>query len=390
MAHFRKLSEEQFRLPPSKLPTHGHTHMPTGIEAGQQPTAIDLFSGCGGLTLGLKLADFRVIGAVEIDPLAVETYKVNHPEVKVWPKDIRKLPVSHVMSDLGLQPGELDLLAGCPPCEGFSSMRTLNGSRAITDERNDLVFDFLRYVRVLRPKAIMMENVPELAADDRMQRVLSQLQRFGYLIDDEVVRVLNVADYGVPQRRRRMILLTGRFGQVNFAPQATERKTVRTTIETLPTAGQSGDPLHDFPEKRSDRILKLIHRIPQDGGSRMDLGEEDQLDCHKNCDGFKDVYGRMAWDDVSPTITGGCFNPSKGRFLHPTYDRAITLREAALLQSFPQDYHFSLKRGKLLAAELIGNALPPEFIRQHAGQVHTYLHAAVRSRVAEPQGDPHA
>jgi len=105
----------------------------------------------------------------------------------------------------------------------------------------------------------------------------------------------------------------------------------------------------------------------------MDIGATMQLDCHKKCDGFRDVYGRMSWNDVAPTITGGCVNPSKGRFLHPEYDRAITLREAALLQTFPKDYFFSLKRGKMSAAELIGNALPPEFIRRHAIALKEYL-----------------
>ena len=124
------------------------------------PIAIDLFSGCGGLTLGLKWAGFKVVGAVEIDSLSVETYKANHQEVKVWETDIRKLSASTVMRDTGLSLGESDLLAGCPPCQGFSSMRTLNGGRKIDDSLNDLIFDFLRFVRRLKPKAIMMEMYP--------------------------------------------------------------------------------------------------------------------------------------------------------------------------------------------------------------------------------------
>jgi DNA (cytosine-5)-methyltransferase 1 len=125
--------------------------------------------------------------------------------------------------------------------------------------------------------------------------------------------------------------------------------------------------LHNYlVAPRAPHIEKLIKAIPKDGGSRTDLGEEWQLECHKKSDGFKDVYGRMAWDSLSPTITGGCVNPSKGRFLHPTENRAITLREAALLQTFPKNYRFPLSRGKFPAALLIGNALPPEFIRRHA------------------------
>ena len=125
--------------------------------------------------------------------------------------------------------------------------------------------------------------------------------------------------------------------------------------------------IHDIPElRRSQKVAALIRDIPKNGGSRSDLPRSRQLACHKKSDGFKDIYGRMAWDKVAPTITGGCFNPSKGRFLHPVENRAITMREAALLQGFPRRYIFDTKSGKQRIALMIGNALPPEFIRRHA------------------------
>ena len=124
-------------------------------------TAIDLFSGCGGLTLGLKLGGFNVIGAVDIDPLSMETYQANHEDVTVWEEDIRNLDPTKILSTLNLEPGELDLLAGCPPCQGFSTMRTLNGSLQIDDPRNDLLLEVLRFIDALRPKAVMIENVPD-------------------------------------------------------------------------------------------------------------------------------------------------------------------------------------------------------------------------------------
>jgi DNA (cytosine-5)-methyltransferase 1 len=129
---------------------------------------------------------------------------------------------------------------------------------------------------------------------------------------------------------------------------------------------QSRDPLHNVPRKHSERVLKLIQAIPRDGGSRKDRAEELQLECHKRVQGFWDVYGRMAWNGPAPTITGGCTNPSKGRFIHPTANRAITLREAALLQTFPKSYRFPLEFGIETTALLIGNALPPEFVRRQA------------------------
>lgn len=319
------------------------------------------------------MAGFRVVGAVEIEAAAAETYRTNHPEVHLWERDIRELSADEILTTLGMERGELGLLAGCPPCQGFSSMRTLNGGKRVIDRRNDLVFEFVRLVDALYPKAIMMENVPALAENRRMREVLLELEKRGYDVGNSP-RVLNAADFGVPQRRRRMIMICSRVGHIPFASPAQDRVTVRHAISGLPKPGNSGDPLHDFPEKRSERVLRMIRRIPKNGGSRFEAGQRYQLECHKRCDGFKDVYGRMRWDTQSPTITGGCTNPSKGRFLHPAENRAITLREAALLQGFPRDYRFSLKHGKQGASLMIGNALPPEFIRRQAlriGQVLT-------------------
>jgi DNA (cytosine-5)-methyltransferase 1 len=335
------------------------------IVVPMKPKAIDLFSGCGGLSLGLTQAGFRVVGAIEIDPLAVETYKTNHKKVFIWQKDITKLSVRAVKKQLNIKRGELDLLAGCPPCQGFSTMSTLNGKHGFNDPRNDLVFQFLRFVRGLRPKAVMMENVPGLAKDERIRKVVAALEGMGYICKHNV---LDAANYGVPQRRRRFILVAGLGKKIPFGRIARKKRTVRDAFSLLDERATT-DTLHNLKENRSTKVMERIRAIPKDGGSRLDLGEEHQLECHRKCSGFKDVYGRMAWDAVSPTITGGCFNPSKGRFIHPTEDRAISMREAALLQSFPADYFFSDKRGKCSVAQMIGNALPPEFIRRHAHMI---------------------
>lgn len=328
--------------------------------------AIDLFSGCGGLTLGLKQAGFKVIGAVEIDPIAVETYQKNHPEVKVWQEDIRKIEGREMLRSLGLKKGQLDLLAGCPPCQGFSSIRTRNGKKRPRDDRNDLIFDYLRLVKTFLPKAVMLENVPALAKNGRMKLFKGELDALGYDLNGTPL-VLNTADYGVPQRRRRMILVCSRVGHIELPESETIKITVRDVIGGLPRPGKSGDPLHDIIEKRDPRIVEMIRRVPKNGGSRTDLPKRFHLPCHQKLpEGFKDVYGRMSWEDVAPTITGGCVSPSKGRFLHPSQNRSITLREAALLQSFPKNYYFSLSKGKQGVALMIGNALPPAFIKRHA------------------------
>jgi len=327
-----------------------------------KPKAVDLFCGCGGLTLGLEQAGFMVVGAVDINHPAVETYRMNHPEVEVWEESICTLTVQRVRRKLGLKKGELDLLAGCPPCQGFSTITTLNGAYEVNDKRNDLINEFLRFVQKLAPKVVMMENVPGLQNDRRFKRLLKELNKQGYIVNKDV---LDAADYGVPQRRKRLILIASKGGKIEFA-KTVKKPTVRSVIGKMPPAGTSGDKLHDFPERRTAKVKKLIRMIPKDGGSRTDIGSQYQLTCHKKCDGFKDIYGRMAWDEVAPTITSGCTNPSKGRFLHPEKDRAITLREAALLQGFPKSYRFDVEAGKGAIAEMIGNALPPPFIKRHS------------------------
>lgn len=335
-----------------------------------KPTAVDLFCGCGGLTVGLKRAGFRVLGAVDVDPLSVKTYKANHRDVTLWEKDIRELDPQELLDTLGLKKGGLDLLAGCPPCQGFSTMRTLNGASRGDDPRNDLLMEFERFVEALLPRTVMMENVPGLADDERFEAFRRKLKKLGYL---GTHRILDAAEYGVPQRRRRLIYLAGMGLEIAFAEKIGRQKTVKEAIAGLPKAGQSGDPVHDMPEKRTPKVLEIIRLIPKDGGSRRDLPEEFQLECHKRCNGFKDVYGRMAWEKPAPTITSGCFNPSKGRFLHPEEDRAITMREAALLQGFPRRYKFPTTDNKSAVALMIGNALPPPFIAAHARIIRNAL-----------------
>lgn len=328
--------------------------------------AIDLFSGCGGLTQGLRDAGFDVIGAIEFESIAAETYRENHKKTFLWEKDITEVTGEEILNQLGLKKGELDLLAGCPPCQGFSSIGTLNGKKSSEDPRNELIFQFLRLIEELQPKAIMMENVPALIKDIRMDLFKKKIKELGYRYGN-FPTVMNAADFGVPQRRKRMILMASRYGAIPLVESKKQKITVRQAIGHLPVPEKSSDRLHNYPENRTEKVMNIIRKIPSDGGSRRNMGQEFQLECHKKCKGgFKDVYGRMKWNDVSPTMTGGCTNPSKGRFLHPEQHRAITLREAALLQTFPPNYYFSLRGGKGRVSLMIGNALPPVFIKHHA------------------------
>ena len=343
-----------------------------------KPTAIDLFSGCGGLTLGLKQSGFNVLAAIEVDESAADAYSANHSEVMLFEADIRDIEPRSMRIELGLLRGELDLLAGCPPCQGFSTLRTRNGAKQNRDARNHLIFQMLRFAQAFLPKAIMMENVPRLAEHSSFIGLCEGLKELGYNITYDI---RDAGNYGVPQRRKRLILVGGRGFQVGLANGSTRRPTVREAIGSLPPPNRSFDLLHNLPERRRlPRIERLIRDIPKNGGSRSDLPKSRQLRCHRKSDGFHDIYGRMAWDTVAPTITGGCFNPSKGRFLHPQQDRAITMREAALLQGFPRTYVFPIEYGKEAIALMIGNALPPEFIRRHASRIKTALLGEARVR----------
>ena len=327
--------------------------------------AIDIFSGIGGLSEGMKKAGFRVRCAIELDKQASDTYKLNHRKTKVINKDIRVVSISEVKKNIENLP--IHLLAGCPPCQGFSSLRRLNASRTVRDDRNELILEFLRIVKGSKPLTIMMENVPGIENYYLFKKLINELKKLKYHID---YRVVNIKDYGIPQRRKRMVLVGSKLGEIKVAPETNEKVTVRDAIYNLKLYG---DPMQNVKEERSKRIKEMISQIPKDGGSRSDLPPEYELECHKsNNVGFNDVYGRLRWDDYSTTITGGCLSPSKGRFLHPTKNRAITPREAALLQSFRIDYKFAADLRKDKLAAFIGNALPPKFsyiqsknIKQH-------------------------
>lgn len=337
-----------------------------------QYLAIDLFSGCGGLSEGLKRAGFRVVAAFDNDPDAIATYQLNHPDAKVFPGDIRRIKTSDVKQ---LLKGErLHLLAGCPPCQGFSTIRRLNKRRSKRDDRNKLVLEYLRFVRELKPLAIMMENVTGLVKYTLFRHVVAELRRLGY---DPTVKPVRIQEYGVPQRRRRLVLVGSLLGHLDVAEPTMEKMTVRDAIGGLEPPSETKDPIHRILKVHTAAVMERIRATPKNGGSRADVPEF-ALDCHKDKKiGFRDVYGRLRWDDYSSTITGGCLNPSKGRFLHPEEDRAISAREAALLQTFPQGYRFPAKVSKASIALQIGNALPPKFSYIQATNILNHLRVVI-------------
>lgn len=319
--------------------------------------AIDLFAGCGGLSEGMRQAGFRIFASLEIDREAIRCYSLNHPDTYLINEDIRSVKTSRISTLLN--GNAIHLLAGCPPCQGFSSVRCLNRTRAVRDNRNKLLLEYLRFIRDLKPITIMLENVPGVKKYYLFNYMVQTLIQLGYQLDYKVV---DLADYGVPQKRKRLILVGSLLGHISIASPTKVRSFVRDWIGDLEPVDRTIDPMHKIVANHTPRIQKFIKMIPKDGGSRTDLSKKLQLQCHlKPNIGFNDIYGRLKWDSYSSTVTAGCLNPSKGRFLHPVEDRVITPREASLLQTFPRNYKFPTDISKAQIASFIGNALPPLF-----------------------------
>lgn len=327
-------------------------------------TAIDLFCGCGAVTQGLK-GIFEVIVAVDNNPYASESYRVNHPEVNFFEEDITQLDISKILQVVGNQ--NIDLMVVCAPCQPFSSQNQTKN----TDERVNLILQACRFAKVLKPRLIFFENVKGIIASKHSsitRKLKIDLKKLGY---NHWLGPLSIdaADYGVPQRRKRWIMIVSREKKAlptlpNPTSPEGKRIKVEDAIGDLPPLASGersdNDPLH-FARKHKPIALRRFAHIKKDGGSRFDLPPNLVLDCHKGHKGHPDVYGRMAWNDVAPTLTTGCTDVTRGRFLHPRDDRAITLREATRLQTFPDYYQYDGCPQEI--ARQIGNAVPVEFIR---------------------------
>ncbi|MFV0930289.1 DNA cytosine methyltransferase [Pseudomonas jessenii] len=324
-----------------------------------EPLAIDFFSGSGSVSAALKKAGFRVAAALDIDPNAAVTYQLNHPEVKFFNEDIRHVNPQILLNELD---GKcLELMAICAPCQPFSSQ---NRKRDKRDSRIPLLLEALPFIEAMRPKYIWVENVPGLGSSKTIVSLQKRIKSLGYSFN-EPARI-DAANLGVPQRRIRFVFFAaldvgGCEAFETVSNLKLDGKDVRFAFNGLKNLsandGSSADPLHTA-RKHSDLTLKRLSAIPVDGGSRSSLPPELQLACHKKLsdNSFPDVYGRMRWSSPAPTLTSGCTDVTRGRFAHPEENRAITLREAARLQTFPDDYQFHGNKSQI--ALQIGNAVP--------------------------------
>jgi DNA (cytosine-5)-methyltransferase 1 len=322
---------------------------------------VDLFCGAGGLTYGLQRSGIEIIAGFDVDPACEYPYSKN-TRGKFVPSDIRSITGTQLAQLY--PPGSIRLLAGCAPCQPFSSHLRKAGDS--TEKDWALLNEFSRIVHELKPELVTMENVPGLATKRVFLDFVAALKSNDYEVD---FRSLYCPRFGIPQHRRRMVLVASRIGMIQVPSPRRSRDrfpTVRQAIGKLPAleAGTSHpkDPLH-ITRTLTDINLRRI-RVSKPGGTWKEWPTELRSSCHLKPTGksYQSVYARMAWDEPAPTITTQSYNFGTGRFGHPEQDRAITLREAAILQSFPRHYEF-VKPGDPVhltrVGKLIGNAVPP-------------------------------
>ncbi|MDP2619798.1 MAG: DNA cytosine methyltransferase [Hyphomicrobiales bacterium] len=364
-------------------------------------TAIDLFCGAGGLSEGFRQAGFHVLAGNDIDESAGETYAATHEEAKFLPGPIENITTADLLKASGLKAGELDCLIGGPPCQAFS---VYNHQRGMHDDRSQLFREYLRIVEGLMPKWVVMENVTGITSAGEgaaVQAILKSLRGLGYHVETSILRA---EEYGIPQERRRIVFLANRLGQPISWPGPSHGEdgdpfvTIAEAISDLPPLenGEDGgvQPYATAPQSDYQRMLRgnstevHNHAAPQlasinmermqyipPGGSWRDIPFEllpTGMKRARRCDHTK-RYGRMAWDGLSCTILTKC-DLHWGAFLHPEQDRAVTVREAARIQSFPDWFHFEGSRTEQYVQ--VGNAVPP-LLGSQIG------HAIIRSDLGE-------
>lgn len=356
---------------------------------------IDCFSGAGGLSLGLQQAGIDVAYSFDNDPVCIETQKINKAYFKHESETLSieaALRKKLFLENLNIKRDELFLIAGGPPCQGFSIQRV--GSDK--DKRNNLVSAYVEFVLKLRPKYFLMENVPGIMGKrgkEILKECTDQLEQGGYRIHSSV---LDAQDFGVPQRRKRLFVVGERNDgkPATFAfpspttADAKKRVTVRDIISHLPEPPEDGSDHPKFTHHRRDRLSPINKKrleALRPGQGREYLPENLLAKCHfrdSSQIGHRNVYGRMEWNDVAPTITARFDSFTRGMFGHPAQTRTISLREGALLQTFPGDFIFA--GNKVDIARQIGNAVPPK-LAQEIGKslIKAYVKEQKNSSISE-------
>jgi DNA (cytosine-5)-methyltransferase 1 len=342
--------------------------------------AVDLFCGAGGLTYGLRKAGIDVVAGIDLDEQVAHAYQHNNPGAEFYGWDVDRKQCRSI--EKLFTRGKLRLLAGCAPCQPFSKL-----TQAVKDHQAwDLLDNFGRFIEGILPELVTMENVPELAGRGRevFDRFLATLEKFEYKVDWQIVEC---PKYGVPQSRRRLVLLASRLGKIAVPqgsyPYPSQWKSVKATIGRLPKleAGEEAadDRLH-AAAVLSRLNLRRIRATPHDGGNWGSWPKHLVLACHRKQSGqtYHSIYGRMWWDRPAPTMTTLCTGIGNGRFGHPDQDRSITLREASLFQSFPKNYEFwpaDQKVNRKAVGRMIGNAVPPKLAETLGEAIMSHVRA---------------
>lgn len=342
-------------------------------------TLVESFAGAGGMSLGLEQVGFELLFAFDNDAVAVGTH-CNNLANRCREEDARKIAGDEILAHIGVPRGDLALFAGGPPCQGFSKQK--RGAH-LGDDRNDLVVEYIRLVDEIRPLFFLYENVA-IFGQKRGQRYLEVMH--DTLVDYVLYpHFYNSADYGLPQTRKRFIVVGRRTDQVcSFQIPKPTVDTWRTVGEVLGDLPEPPDNYTDHPEylnHQRARVTSLnierFSHVPQ-GGGWQDIPYELRLPCHQNVDvstgGWPDVYGRLSWDGQCPTITGGFDSFTRGRYGHPLHDRPLTPREAARIQGFPDDFEFAGTRADI--RRQIGNAVPPPLAKAVGSEILRSLRVA--------------
>ncbi len=331
---------------------------------------IDVFAGMGCASLGFRRAGFEIAAAVEIDPARCDVYESN---LRVRPirGDVLGVGGAQILRAAKARKNGRFCMVGCPPCQSFSKLSDTTRVDAGSDPRSAYAGRFAEIAEETRPAAIVFENVAWMANGPGKRFFRSYLRKIGALGYETVFRVVNAADYSVPQNRNRVIaismkkrLMTGqaRSSLEKFlGGKKLKRRTVRDAIGDLSPLGagraDAGDRLH-FSRSHGPKVLSMIRAVPKDGGSRSEMPREMWLECHKKIShGADSVYGRMRWDAPAPTMTCRCTTPACGRFIHPTQDRGISVREAMRIQTIPDSFKIGIE-SRRAAEEMIGDAVP--------------------------------
>ncbi len=349
---------------------------------------LDLFCGCGGMSWGLAKKGFQIVAGFDIWDVALKTYQYNHKHAKAVNLDITGADPIEALKNIHVDPNSIDIIIGGPPCQGFSKNIPASG-RFLEDPRNQLYKAYLRFVKEIEPEVVIIENVAEIYnafGGVVRKEIVSTLERWGYKVE---VEIIDMSHYGVPQKRRRCFFFASKMGIPSFPKERKKMIAGWDAISDLPVVNQgegydgmpyTGEATNDYQQhmrKGSDSLYNHIANVMRPvqtarlasigpGQGLKDMPPELQVK-----GGYSGAYGRLDYTSVAPTITRWVFHIGSGRFAHPKEVRGLTMREAARIQSFSDDFHFMGNRNE--QAGQIGNAVPPYFMEQLADNIRAAL-----------------